>query len=219
MEPLNNTQQQSIIDSKSLNRSVNPNTPKTIKAAMKLFIKQPSPRILILTCLFAMVWRIYLGGFHLNDLYIIAAIFLLWPLQEWVVHRFILHMKPMNIAGRKVEPIQARNHRLHHEDPWRLDVLFVYKGVFKYGIPTVIGLFWLLFQSWHYAVTATAAYFFVVLRYEWTHYLIHSEYKPKSEWYKKRYINHRRHHFSNMNKMFGVTSIMADRLLGTSNRE
>ena len=32
------------------------------------------------------------------------------------------------------------------------------------------------------------------LGYEWTHYLIHSDYKPKSSLYKAIWRNHRQHH-------------------------
>ena len=54
------------------------------------------------------------------------------------------------------------------------------------------------------------------LGYEWCHYLIHSEYKPKTALYRSIWRNHRHHHFKNEKYWFTVTSAgTADRLLGT----
>ncbi len=54
------------------------------------------------------------------------------------------------------------------------------------------------------------------LGYEWTHYLIHSDYKPKTRFYRAIWRNHRQHHFKNEHYWFTVTSSgTADRVLGT----
>ncbi|WP_236695427.1 sterol desaturase family protein, partial [Mycolicibacterium chubuense] len=54
------------------------------------------------------------------------------------------------------------------------------------------------------------------LGYEWCHYLVHSDYKPKSAFYRAIWHNHRQHHFKNEHYWFTVTSAgTADRVLGT----
>jgi sterol desaturase/sphingolipid hydroxylase (fatty acid hydroxylase superfamily) len=54
------------------------------------------------------------------------------------------------------------------------------------------------------------------LGYEWTHFLIHSDYRPKSRLYKAIWRNHRLHHYKNEHYWFTVTtSGTADRILGT----
>jgi sterol desaturase/sphingolipid hydroxylase (fatty acid hydroxylase superfamily) len=54
------------------------------------------------------------------------------------------------------------------------------------------------------------------LSYEWSHYLIHSDYKPKTRVYRAIWRNHRQHHFKNEHYWFTVTSSgTADRVLGT----
>ena len=54
------------------------------------------------------------------------------------------------------------------------------------------------------------------LGYEWSHYLIHSDYKPKTRFYRAIWRNHRQHHFKNEHYWFTVTSSgTADRVLGT----
>ncbi len=54
------------------------------------------------------------------------------------------------------------------------------------------------------------------LGYEWCHYLIHSDYKPKTGLYRAIWKNHRQHHYKNEHYWFTVTSAgTADRVLGT----
>ncbi len=50
--------------------------------------------------------------------------------------------------------------------------------------------------------------------YEWTHYLIHTDYKPKTRVYRAIWRNHRNHHYKNEHYWFTVTSSgTADRVL------
>lgn len=52
--------------------------------------------------------------------------------------------------------------------------------------------------------------------YEWTHHLVHTDYRPRTRLYRAIRRNHRLHHFKNEHYWFTVTtSGTADRLLGT----
>ena len=51
--------------------------------------------------------------------------------------------------------------------------------------------------------------------YEWTHFLIHSSYRPRHRVYRSMWRAHRLHHFRNENYWFGVTMHLGDRVLGT----
>ncbi len=54
------------------------------------------------------------------------------------------------------------------------------------------------------------------LLYEWCHYLIHTDYKPKGVVYRAIWRDHRLHHFKNEHYWFGVTTPgTADRVLRT----
>jgi sterol desaturase/sphingolipid hydroxylase (fatty acid hydroxylase superfamily) len=65
-------------------------------------------------------------------------------------------------------------------------------------------------------LTFLVALALIGLAYEWCHYLIHSDYKPKSAAYRAVWRNHRLHHFKNEHYWFTVTtSGTADRVLGT----
>jgi len=70
------------------------------------------------------------------------------------------------------------------------------------------------FTSWAVATGFTVS-LLATLAYEWTHHLIHTDYVPRSRFYKGLWRAHRLHHFRNENYWYGVTSGLGDRLLGT----
>ena len=55
----------------------------------------------------------------------------------------------------------------------------------------------------------------MLLTYEWTHFLIHTAYKPKRRYYRYIWRAHRLHHFKNEHFWMGVTVHLADHVLGT----
>jgi hypothetical protein len=55
-----------------------------------------------------------------------------------------------------------------------------------------------------------------VLAYDWTHFLIHTRYQPRTELYRRAWRNHRLHHYRNERYWLGVTSPIADVVLRTS---
>ena len=64
--------------------------------------------------------------------------------------------------------------------------------------------------------TGFAAAAILSLGYEWTHYLIHTDYAPKTRFYRSLWRGHRLHHYRNENYWFGVTNHFGDRVLGTN---
>ena len=55
----------------------------------------------------------------------------------------------------------------------------------------------------------------MLLTYEWTHFLIHSSYQPRSWYYRYIHRAHRLHHYKNEKYWFGVTNPIADYALRT----
>jgi hypothetical protein len=65
-------------------------------------------------------------------------------------------------------------------------------------------------------LTLLVSVYAIMAGYEWTHYLVHSDYRPRSRWYRSVWRNHRLHHYKNEHYWFTVTSAgTADRLFGT----
>ena len=74
----------------------------------------------------------------------------------------------------------------------------------------------LLFPRPEQALTFVATVGAAGIVYEWVHYLVHSDYKPRSRAYRAVYRHHRLHHFKNENYWLTVTTAhSADRLFGT----
>jgi hypothetical protein len=69
---------------------------------------------------------------------------------------------------------------------------------------------------WAPLASALVTGYVLVFAYEWTHFLIHTAYRPRSEVYRSIWRNHRLHHFKNENYWHGVTQNVSDRVLGTN---
>ncbi|HEX8255512.1 MAG TPA: sterol desaturase family protein [Thermoanaerobaculia bacterium] len=185
--------------------------PRTLRDALRFFIVQPSPRILVAFTALALIVRLLLGEWRAVDGWIVLAVILWWPVQERLVHEFLLHMeKPLTIGPLSIHPIQAAKHLEHHRDPWRADVLFIYPGVYKYALPATVLLWLAATRDLRLALTGATTYLCTVMQYEWTHFLIHTPYVPRSAWYRRRWRNHRLHHFKNDEYWFGVTTLIGD---------
>src|SRR5690606_13704182 len=137
--------------------------------------------------------RLALDGFSWWDLAIVAGIVAFWPLQEWLIHVFILHYKPITLFGRTIDFPVPRSHRRHHRDPWNIDILFIPSHVFLYAIPLEFFLWITLAPTLELAFTGLATFFLLTLHYEWVHYLVHTRYRPKSWLYDRLWRNHRLH--------------------------
>ncbi len=178
------------------------------------FFSLRCPRLLVVVCVGVIALRLWLGQWNWWDLGVVAGVLAFWPLQEWLVHVFLLHIKPMVIFGRTVEPIVARNHRNHHGNPWDPELGITPTHIvwmYLFGLPLV----WLPIAPAPQALTGMCLYFALVLNYEWLHYLIHTSYAPKSRYYRRLWRNHRLHHFQNENFWYGVTMLSGDWLLRT----
>lgn len=191
-------------------------TPATLRAAGAYFVGRPSPRVLLTALGLAAIARVAVGGFTIWDLVPPLVILAYWPLNEWLIHVFVLHAKPRRIAGRVFDPAVPRKHRAHHRDPWKLDLVFIPMHSFVYTLPLLVGLCFLLTPSTPLALTALVAYLTLAVHYEWVHFLAHTRYWPKSARYQKLVRNHRLHHFKNEHYWYGVSMLAADHPLHTA---
>ena len=189
---------------------------RTLKDAVFYFFSYPAPKLILLFFLAPLGARIVLGGpYTFWDLGIVLAIAFFWPLQEWWAHKYVLHLKPFSLAGRKIDPTFARVHREHHRRPWNIETTFLPWRVVIGAFVVSVGLWLIATPTLRLALTGIAAYSFAALLYEWTHYLTHTPYKPKSKYYAKILKGHRLHHFKNEHFWYGFTVPLVDALLKT----
>ncbi len=178
------------------------------------FFRLATPRVLFVAIVFAWMARLIAGRWNRWDLLIVTAVVAWWPLQEWLVHVLLLHLKPFFLWGREINPIVCRNHRNHHRNPWHPHLGITPPHIiwlYLTGLPAL----WVLALPTPQALTGVAVYFSLVLNYEWLHYLIHTAYVPRSGIYMRLWRNHRLHHFKNEHFWFGVTMLSGDRLFHT----
>ncbi len=191
-------------------------SPRTLREAIPVFLCHGSPRFLIVCLVIALGVRIFVGGWSAWDVAPLAGLLLYWPIQEWLIHVFILHARPKRIFGHTIDFRVPRKHRAHHREPWRLDLVFIPIHSFFYSLPLLIGIWFVVTRSAPLALTGIAGHLALALHYEWVHFLIHTRVQPRHAYYQRLRDNHRRHHFKNEHYWFGVTMLGGDRLLRTA---
>lgn len=190
-------------------------TPLRLRDAGRIFWRQPTPRIIGPTIAVAAVARVAVGRWGWRDIVIPLVILGLEPFTEWTVHVFLLHAKPRVVVGRTVDLVIARKHRAHHADPRDVDLVFIPTAALIVGLIVGAAAFLVGFRNLAWALTGIVASFSMLLTYEWTHYLIHSPYRPRSRYYRSIWRAHRLHHYRNERYWFGVTVNLADHVLRT----
>ena len=191
-------------------------SPRTIGEALPVFLRHGSPRVVLAALLVAVAARLAVGGWSRWDVVPVLALCAYWPIQEWLIHVYILHFKPLTVLGRQLDFRVPRKHREHHRAPWEIDILFIPMHSFLYTLPLVVLLWFALTPSTPLALTGIVAHLALTLHYEWVHYLVHTRYQPTSAHYQRLWRHHRLHHFKNEHYWMGVTMLSGDRLFGTA---
>jgi hypothetical protein len=188
----------------------------TLRDALREFWKHPSPWVLGATFAVALTARIAFGNWQITDALVPAAMLALFPFLEWVIHVFVLHWRPKRVGSLTIDPLLARDHRRHHMNPREIPLIFIPWKSLVWVVPLAVTVALLGFPRVELGLTYLTFIAALGLCYEWTHYLIHSDYKPKSRGYRAIWRNHRQHHFKNEHFWFTVTSSgTADRVLRT----
>jgi hypothetical protein len=184
--------------------------------AWREFWRHPSPWLLSAFLAASVVARVLVGGGSWWELAAPVALVALFPVIEWVVHVVVLHGRPRRVGPLRVDSRLARDHRAHHADPRDLPLVFIPWPVLVWLLPAYVVVAWWAMPTTSSALTLLVSVYAAMAGYEWTHYLIHSDYKPRSRAYRHVWRNHRLHHYKNEHYWFTVTSAgTADRWFGT----
>ena len=184
--------------------------------AARAFWRHPSPWMLAVLLAATLTARLLTGDWRLSDALTPVVMLAVFPFFEWAVHVCVLHWRPRRLGRVTLDPLLSRKHRAHHADPRDVPLVFIPWQVQLWLLPATTAIALLAFprlgQGLTFLLTATA----LGLGYEWTHYLIHSDYRPRTKLYRAVWRNHRLHHYKNEHYWFTVTSAgTADRLFGT----
>ena len=184
--------------------------------AWRSFWRAPSPWLIGTFLTGSVVARVAVGGGSPWELAVPVALVALFPVIEWVIHVVILHWRPRRIGPVAVDSLLARKHREHHADPRDIPLVFIPWRALVWLLPAYVAVALLAMPSLPSALTLLVSIHALKLGYEWTHYLVHSDYRPVSRWYRSVWRNHRLHHYKNEHYWFTVTSAgTADRLFRT----
>ncbi len=184
--------------------------------AAREFVRHPTPWLLAGALLVAMVARIAVGDWRWSDAVLPLVVLAAFPLFEWLIHVVVLHWKPRRIAGLTIDPVLARKHREHHVDPRIVKLIFIPLQSLLGALASALIVAFVLLPRTGLGLTFLVVLFTIGLVYEWTHYIVHTDYKAKTAFYRMIWRNHRLHHFKNEHYWFGVsTPGTADRVLGT----
>ena len=188
----------------------------TLGDAFTEFWKHPSPWMIGATLVGAVVARVYVGDWRASDLLAPLVYVALFPVLEWVIHVFVLHWRPRRVGPVTVDTQLARKHREHHRDPRDVPLVFIPWQTLAGVIVALVVLALLLFPRTGQGLTFVVTVAIAGTVYEWTHYLVHSDYRPRSRLYKAVWRHHRLHHFKNENYWLTVTTAhTADRVFRT----
>jgi sterol desaturase/sphingolipid hydroxylase (fatty acid hydroxylase superfamily) len=168
--------------------------------------------------------RVYVGEWSYRDALAPLVVLAIQPFVEWIIHKYLLHLKPFEIRGHKFDLYTARAHRRHHKAPGKLDRVLLHPpeilasmfGIALFSL-VVVGAVTGLFggRMWPLWLTAIVFTYAGLFRYEWSHFLIHTPYIPKTRFFRSIWRSHRLHHFKHEDYWMGVSSNFGDRLLGT----
>jgi hypothetical protein len=193
--------------------------------ARREFLRKESPWAIGAGILVLAVLRVLVGEVTWRDAAAVAAMVAIYPFGEWAIHVYLLHAKPLRIRNRKVETMAARAHRAHHQEPNDLDMVLLYwwqaAFLMLLAVPFTVGLGALIVTlvadpvPLGALISAALAGCCMIFLYEWTHFLIHTAYRPHSRYYRSVWRNHRLHHFKNEHFWHGITQTVSDRVLGT----
>ena len=187
---------------------------RTLPEAAGAFFRHGSPWLLVASALAAVVALVVHGRWSVGQLVVVAALLAAQPFVEWLIHVYVLHARPVRVGGRTLDLYQARKHRAHHADPRNLDILFIPLRGHLAGAVVLAGLCALL-PTWPLRLALVATSVLQSLAYEWIHFLVHTDYKPRTAAYRRLYVGHRLHHYRNENYWYGVSRRFGDTVLRT----
>ena len=189
---------------------------KTLTDAFVVFMQHPSPILLIALIILFATLRISTAVYPQSiELWGALVIILYWPFQEWWMHKILLHLPPLKWRGNEYEMNFARVHRLHHLEPKNLTLTFLPLSAILVSLFVFSSLFYYCTHQWMYTCTWMCTASCSTLLYEWTHYLTHTDYKPRGRYYRRIWKLHRLHHYKNEQYWFSFTIPWIDQWLGT----
>ena len=189
--------------------------PRTLREAARSFFSFGSPRILGAQLACALLVRPLLGRPKLADAVVLAGVAAYWPVQEWILHKYVLHGRPIKIGSWVWESAPAQAHRRHHDKPLEPKSTLLPAWTIATLVPLHLVLWKAIAPSRSVACTGVIALGAAALSYEWIHFLTHTAYRPHTAWFRAVKRRHLAHHFRDAQRWFAFAVPSVDEWLGT----
>jgi Fatty acid hydroxylase len=193
-------------------------TARALGETLASFFEHASPRVLAAQLAVAATLRPLAGPFSASDALVVAGVVVYWPVQEWVLHRLVLHARPRTIGRIRIDSAAARAHRHHHRDPRDLRYVVLPGRSLLLLVPLHLLFWWSVTRTWATALTGICTFGAAALFYEWIHFLCHAPYRARSRYVRRVRAHHALHHFKNERYWHSFTVPALDRLFGTGPR-
>lgn len=134
-----------------------------------------------------------------------------WTAAEYILHRFVFHFEPSSPWGRRMHFVF---HGVHHDYPRDAMRLVMPPSA---SIPLAFifyFLFTLIFSDKGHLWAFFPGFVFGYLIYDMMHYAMHHA-NFKSGIFKKIKQHHMLHHYDDMSKGYGVSSVLWDKIFGS----
>jgi sterol desaturase/sphingolipid hydroxylase (fatty acid hydroxylase superfamily) len=186
----------------------------TLGDLVKAYFTYPAIQVYLLLFAINLGAAVYLMEQPLALMVAVLLCFLLYPLVEYLLHRFLLHGRWLYRSPRTAA-LWKRIHYDHHQNPHDLSVLF---GALHTPLPIIVLVTAPI--GWLAAGVAgipagLAAGFVIICFYEYGHCIQHLSYKPRLGYLQRIKRLHLAHHFHNETGNFGITSNFWDHIFGT----
>lgn len=142
------------------------------------------------------------------------AVLLIYPVAEYLLHRFVLHARFLYRSPHTVR-LWKRIHYDHHADPDDLRVLFCALHTTLPTLAVVTLPVGLALGGTAGGAAAVATGLACLLVYEFCHAVDHLPYLPRNRLLARLKRHHLLHHFHNDRGNYGITSLFVDRLADT----
>jgi len=139
-----------------------------------------------------------------------AAGLVTWTLVEYLLHRYLFHFEPKTETGKRLIYLF---HGVHHDTPQDKTRLLMPPA----GALPILLVLWLIFRlilPYPWAEPFTGFFIIGYLVYDYIHYATH-HFPMQHPVLKFLKHYHMRHHFSDEEGRFGVSSPLWDRVFGT----
>ena len=134
----------------------------------------------------------------------------IWTFMEYVLHRFVFHLKPI---GPISERLVYLFHGIHHDDPAD-ETRLVMPPIGAIILASILyPLFWLILGS-YWVEPFFASFLIGYLTYDMIHFSVH-HFKFKTSFMSSLVYNHMTHHYKAPHSRWGVTSPLWDYVFGT----